>query len=80
MLTVNDKDICTSKPTYNKAGVITSMSICPAPIPLKKGDRFALRGSYDLTKHELRESTDGGHSVSGSDTMVMWALSYAFEN
>jgi hypothetical protein len=53
VLTVNGKDICTSKATYNNAGVITEMSICPKPIALKKGDSFALKGTYDLTKHEL---------------------------
>lgn len=80
ILTVNGKDQCVSKPTYNKAGVITEMSICPKPISLKKGDKFALRGTYDLTKHALRESTDGtGKPSPGTDTMVMWALSYAFE-
>ncbi|KAF2667473.1 hypothetical protein BT63DRAFT_472205 [Microthyrium microscopicum] len=80
VMTLNGKDVCTSRPTYNGAGVITEMSICPEPIGLKKGDSFALRGSYDLTKHDLRESTDGGgHMGTASDTMVMWALSYAFE-
>ena len=53
ILTVNGKDICTSRPTYNNAGVITEMGICPKPIPLKKGDTVALRGTYDLTKHGL---------------------------
>jgi hypothetical protein len=53
LLTVNGKDICSSKPTYNNAGVITEMSICKTPISLKKGDTFALRGTYDLTKHGL---------------------------
>ena len=53
VLTLNGKDICISKPSYNNAGVITEMSICPKPIFLKKGDSFALRGTYDLTKHAL---------------------------
>jgi hypothetical protein len=53
VLSVNGKDQCVSKPTYNNAGVITEMSICPNPISLKKGDKFALRGTYDLTKHGL---------------------------
>jgi hypothetical protein len=53
ILSVNGKDQCVSKPTYNKAGVITEMSICPSPISLKKGDKFSLRGTYDLTKHGL---------------------------
>lgn len=53
IMIVNGKDVCVSKPTYNNVGVITEMSICPNPIPLKRGDTFALRGTYDLTKHNL---------------------------
>jgi hypothetical protein len=53
VLTLNGKDVCVSTPTYNSEGIISSMSICPKPIPLKKGDTFSLRGTYDLTKHEL---------------------------
>lgn len=83
VLMVNGKDVCTSTPTYDKEGVITKMSLCPKSIPLKKGDTVSLRGTYDLTKHELRKSTDGSTGGSkgsfglGADTMVMFALSYA---
>jgi len=82
-LMVNDKVVCTSLPQYNSKGVITLMSLCPDPIPIKKGQTVKISSLYDLSKHKLREATDGsGHGaqgkVAGSDVMGMMAMSYAF--
>ena len=82
VLTVSGKDVCTSRPKYDDKGVITIMGLCPEPIPLKKGDTVQIRSVYDLTKHKLREATDGSKSgahgaLGGSDVMGMFAMSYA---
>jgi len=81
VMTVNGKDTCTSLPKYNDQNVITTMGLCPQLIPLKKGDTLQIRSVYDLTKHKLRQSTDGpgaAHgSLGGSDVMGMFAMSYA---
>jgi len=77
---VNGAQKCVSKPTYNAAGVITDMSICPEPIKLKAGESMVIESYYDTTKHKLREASDGhgaAHSkVGGSDIMGMFAMSY----
>lgn len=52
VMSVNDKDVCTSVPKY-EGEVISTMSLCPEPIPLKKGDFLTVRSVYDLTKHPL---------------------------
>jgi len=82
-MSINGKVVCTSLPKYNDKGVITIMSLCPEPIPVKKGESMTISSTYDLSKHKLRESTDGsGHGASGkvvgSDVMGMMAISYAF--
>jgi len=83
-LMVNGKSACTSLPTYNSKNVITHMSLCPKPIQLKKGDVVTISSLYDLSKHKLREATDGsGHGAKssfsgGSDVMGMVAMSYAY--
>lgn len=80
VLMVNGKDVCKSDPTYNKAGVITSMALCPEPIDVKKGDTMQMRAVYDIQKHKLRQATDGSskgaHGITGSDVMGMFGMSY----
>jgi hypothetical protein len=53
ILIINDKEVCTSVPKYNDANVITSMSLCPEAIPLKKEDTMSVRAVYDLSAHKL---------------------------
>jgi hypothetical protein len=53
ILLINDKEVCTSVPKYNDANVITSMSLCPEAIPLKKRDTMSIRAIYDLKRHDL---------------------------
>lgn len=52
-LAVNGKVICTSVPEYNKEGVITTMTLCPDPIPVKKGDYLTVSSKYDISVHKL---------------------------
>src|ERR1700760_50929 len=52
LFNVNGKTICTSLPTYNSAGVITTMSLCPESIPLTMGQYVTITSEYDLTKHK----------------------------
>jgi len=84
LLMVNGKTACTSLPTYDNKGVITHMTLCPKPISVKKGDVITISSLYDLSKHKLREATDGSgrgakSSFSGgSDVMGMVAMSYAY--
>jgi hypothetical protein len=52
-LAVNDKIVCTSLPEYDTLGVITTMSLCPKPIPVKKGDYLTVSSKYDLSQHKL---------------------------
>jgi len=80
---LNGKVVCTSLPVYDDKGVITTMGLCPEPIPVKKGQTMVITSTYDLSKHKLRTSTDGsGHGAStktgGSDVMGMMAISYAY--
>jgi len=82
-LMVNGKTACTSSPTYNAEGGITTMSICPEPINIKAGDAVTISSNYDLSKHKLRESNDGKgngakSTFGGSDVMGMMAMSYAY--
>jgi hypothetical protein len=53
ILAINGKTVCTSLPTYNNKGVITTMSLCPEPIPIKKGQSMTVSSTYDLSKHKL---------------------------
>jgi len=83
-LNVNGKTVCTSLPQYNSKGVITIMSLCPQVIKINRGSYMTISSEYDLTKHNLRESTDGGHGgasgkLGGSDVMGMFAFSYIYE-
>lgn len=80
-MSVNNKIVCTSLPTYDAQGVITQMSLCPQTISLKKGDTMTVDSYYDTNKHALRKSTDGsGHAAHGllgqSDVMGMFAMTY----
>jgi hypothetical protein len=52
-LNVNGVTKCTSKATYDAAGVITNMSLCPEPISLKAGDSLTISSLYDTTTHKL---------------------------
>jgi hypothetical protein len=53
VLTINGKTVCESLPEYNNKGVITTMSLCPEPIDIKKGQSVTISSTYDLTKHKL---------------------------
>jgi len=53
VMMVDGKEVCTSEPTYNAKGVITAMSLCPEPIPIKAGQSFTMSSEYDVTKHKL---------------------------
>jgi hypothetical protein len=80
-LLVNNQVKCVSRPTYDDAGVITVMSLCPGAISLKAGDTLKIQSVYDTQKHKLRQATDGsGHAahgrLGGSDVMGMFAMSY----
>jgi hypothetical protein len=76
----NGKVVCESLPTYNSDGVITNMSLCPKPIPIKKGDTLSVSSVYNVAKYPLRKSTDGHGSahtaIGGSDVMGMMAMTY----
>lgn len=50
---INGKERCVSKPTYDSAGVITNMSLCPDEMKLKAGDTMTIESYYDTTKHKL---------------------------
>jgi hypothetical protein len=52
-LKVNGISKCISRATYNAAGIITDMEICPQPIAIKKGDSLTIESLYDTTKHKL---------------------------
>jgi hypothetical protein len=50
---LNDKEICTSAPTYDDKEVITSMASCDKPIKVQKGDSISIKSVYDITKHPM---------------------------
>lgn len=52
-LAVNGKVQCVSEATYDANGVISTMSLCPQPIQLKKGDYMTVTSVYNLPKHPL---------------------------
>jgi len=85
VLTVNGKTACVSSAKYITVGGKQDMimSICPAVIPVKKGDYITVSSTYDLSKHKLRESTDGhgaAHgALGGSDVMGMFAMSHVMD-
>src|ERR1700722_13913971 len=49
---LNNKEICMSKPTYEKE-TITGMNDCTQPIKVKKGDELTMKSVYDITKHPM---------------------------
>jgi len=53
LLKVNDKLVCESMAEYDDQGYIKSMSLCPNPIPIKKGDKVSMASVYDVKKHPL---------------------------
>jgi hypothetical protein len=53
VISINGKPVCTSLPKYDSKGVITTMSLCPEPIPLTRGQSVTISSTYDLTKHKL---------------------------
>jgi hypothetical protein len=46
------------------------MSICLNTIPLKKGDTVSLRGTYDLTKHDLWVTVSGGNLLNFTVSLI----------
>ncbi|QDS76952.1 hypothetical protein FKW77_005187 [Venturia effusa] len=52
-LSVNGAQKCVSKPTYNAAGVITAMSLCPEVIDIKAGQTLTIASVYDTKEHKL---------------------------
>jgi hypothetical protein len=82
-LSLNDKVICTSDATYDKLGVITSMSTCSPMLPVKRGDYISMRSVYDLKAHPMRKGADGeeAHNIMGGmDLMGMWTMTYSMNN
>jgi hypothetical protein len=53
VMKLDGKVVCTSLPKYNDKGVITTMSLCPEPIPVKKGQSMVITSTYDTTAHKL---------------------------
>jgi hypothetical protein len=52
-LKVNGATRCVSKPTYDSAGIITAMTLCPESIHLKAGETLKIESLYDTAKHPL---------------------------
>jgi hypothetical protein len=52
-LKVNGVTKCVSRPTYDSAGVITAMTLCPEAILLKARDTMLIESVYDTSKHKL---------------------------
>ena len=56
---LNDTMVCRSVPTYgkpdgvapNSSDIITAMSWCHEPVPLRKGDVLRVKSHYDLNQH-----------------------------
>jgi hypothetical protein len=84
-LILNGKKVCTSQAGYGGGddktasvngkewAVLSSMSYCDGPYPVKKGDTLAMNVVYDLKKHPLRKGASGAEA-----TGVMGMLSLAF--
>lgn len=53
VLYLNDQEICTSLPTYDKNNGIVKMSTCDSPIKIKKGDTISMKSVYDVVKHPM---------------------------
>jgi hypothetical protein len=82
ILTLNGKTVCDSQAKYgldNQATsslapngkawqVITEMTQCTEPVPVKKGDVLQMVSIYDNELHPPRMSADGEHG--DSDEMV----------
>lgn len=89
LLTLNDKIICDSQAKYGldsrQTGplapngkqwqVITEMSQCTSPVPVKKGDILQMRSNYDNGLHPPRMVADG-HS-GDADEMGVFFISFA---
>lgn len=52
-LSVDGVQKCVSKPTYDSAGVITTMSLCPEVIEIKAGQVLTIASVYDIQAHKL---------------------------
>lgn len=52
-LSVDGVQKCVSKPTYDSAGVITTMSLCPEVIQIKAGQVLTIESVYDIQAHKL---------------------------
>lgn len=89
LLTVNDKVVCDSRAHYGidsrdtaslapngkQWQVITEMSQCIDPIPIKKGDILQMVSIYDNAAHPPRESAGGHHGE--ADEMGVFFINFA---
>lgn len=67
-LFLNEKEVCTSLPTYKAGGLqnvasIVKMSGCYNEIPVKQGDIFMITTTYDIQKHPLRKGSEHNNQV-----------------
>jgi len=72
---INGKLACESHSIYDERHDLASMTLCPVPIDIRKGDKIVLTSTYDTKAHPMRKSTDdptheahlatGGHDVMG---------------
>ena len=73
-LILNGEHACSSKAGYGGEGaptnvngqsweVLSSMTYCGGPYPVKKGDTLALNVVYDLKKHPLRKGASEAEAM-----------------
>lgn len=51
VLSINDKEVCHSKATYDDRGNIVDMGSCNLVLPVKRGDWMSMKSVYDLAAH-----------------------------
>jgi hypothetical protein len=84
-LFINGKHLCDSKAGYGGEGastnvngqqweVLSSMTYCDGPFPVKRGDELSMASVYDLKKHPLRKGSSGAEA---SGVMAMFSLAFA---
>lgn len=92
-LTLNNKTVCDSRAEYGidskatkdlapngqKWEVITKMSQCTEPIPVKKGDMLQMISIYDNALHPPRHSGAGAMAMD-SDEMGVFFINFAAKN
>ena len=59
--------------TVSKIKTISAMTSCDKSISVKKGDTMVLIAEYDLSKHPLRKTANGGQAA---DVMGMMAVEF----